>query len=390
MPEKRTSDLSPNIIARFSILLLIVFCGPGLLSACTIFTVVDGNTVLMGNSEDFTKQGAVWFVPAAEGRFGRVNVGFHNFINQREDFAQGSMNEKGLAFDAAVTAKVPWTTDEGKETPDNLLEKIMNECATVSQAVDYFEKFNCPHLASSQFMFADATGDSAVIAWMPKTGLSIVRRSGNHQVATNTRLELSSYRCQRWTRATRELASDTGTVFERARQTLNSIHQHGPGGFTSYSCIYDLRLRKVYLYALGDFDHVAVLDLKEELAAGAVEYLMKELYETEPDLKSIKALPQRTDYGTRIHLSKPELTRFAGTYSPDIAPEIRVRVEATDDGLRVHNPGQPPADLFPEAATVFRLAPDRGQVTFHVPTDGSISGLTLHKASDDVHAARVE
>lgn len=238
-------------------------------------------------------------------------------------------------------------------------------------------------------MFADATGAAVVVAWLPEKGLSVVRRSGNHLVATNTRLEMSGYLCQRWMRATRELTSQTGTTFERARQALNGIHQHGPAAFTSYSCIYDLRQRKVYLYALADFEHVAELDLMEELATGATEYLMKDLFETEPDLKRIKAKPQRTDYGTQIRLSAAQLQRFSGTYSPLIAPEIRVQVEATDDGLRVHNPGQPPASLLPETPTVFRIAPDRGQVTFHVEPSGQIRGLTLHKGRD-VYASRIQ
>jgi len=89
-------------------------------SACTLFTIVQNDVVLMGNNEDFTKQGAIWFIPARNGNFGRVNVGFHHIFGRREEFAQGSMNEKGLAFDAAVVEKIPWKPDPNKETPDNL------------------------------------------------------------------------------------------------------------------------------------------------------------------------------------------------------------------------------------------------------------------------------
>lgn len=58
------------------------------------------------------------------------------------------------------------------------------------------------------------------------------------------------------------------------------------------------------------------------------------------------------------------------------------------DGLRVENPGQPGARLFPESERVFRVAPDRGQVSFELAPDGRVTGLTLHKLSD-VFARRV-
>jgi len=57
------------------------------------------------------------------------------------------MHEKGLAFDVTVTSEIPWEANPTKETPDNLLEKIMNECATVDEAITYFHKYNCRYPA---------------------------------------------------------------------------------------------------------------------------------------------------------------------------------------------------------------------------------------------------
>lgn len=379
------SRVRPSAIA---LLVLAVLTTPAV--ACTIFAVSRDGVVLMGNSEDFTKRGAVWFVPGGEGRFGRVNVGFHSLFGKREDFAQGSMNERGLAFDAAVVVKVPWEADPNKETPDNLLEKIMNECSTVAEAVEYFERYNCEYLASSQFLLADAGGASAVVTWLPEKGLSVVQREQNADslVATNTRLEPSGYRCQRWVRAMNELQTDGRSAFEAAREALHGIHQHGPAAFTSYSCIYDLKNRRLFLYNLANFDEVVELDLMAELQKGSPSYLMKKLFQHSPPLKELKSKPQRMEYATRVKVSRDDLVRLEGQYRPDIAPQITVRVEAVDGGLQVHNPGQPPAALFPESSTVFRLAPDRGQVRFHLASDGRVTGLTLHKGRD-VHASRV-
>lgn len=82
------------------------------------------------------------------------------------------------------------------------------------------------------------------------------------------------------------------------------------------------------------------------------------------------------------------LERYAGEYRPDIAPEVVTRIERDGNSLRVKNSGQPDATLYPETETIFRIAPDRGTVSFHVSAEGIVEGLTLHKGRD-VYAARV-
>ena len=107
-----------------------------------MFTLVRDGMALMGNNEDFVEPGYVWFVPPAEGRLGRINFGFKG-----DRFVQGSMNEKGLCFDAAVTADIAWQPDPAKKDTENLLELIMDTCATVDEAETLFRTYNCKHLA---------------------------------------------------------------------------------------------------------------------------------------------------------------------------------------------------------------------------------------------------
>ena len=67
--------------------------------ACTAFLVAQGDTVLVGDNEDyFNPRTHVWFVPAEEGKLGRVYFGFDDFN------PQGGMNERGLFFDGFTTA----------------------------------------------------------------------------------------------------------------------------------------------------------------------------------------------------------------------------------------------------------------------------------------------
>lgn len=373
---------------RFALTLFAAVLFANIGEACTVFTITTANHALLANNEDFNKRGAIWFVPAGPEHFGRVNVGFHDSFGKVEEFAQGSMNEKGLAFDAMVVAKVPWQPDPNQQTPENLVDQIMDQCKSVAQAVEHFGKYNCPYLATTQFMFADASGASAVIAWDPGQGLSVVMGAGAYQVATNTRIAASGYRCPRAMRVTQVLNSVGQLDNEAARRGLQSVHQRGPGGFTSYACIYDLRNQTVLLYNLTNYDEAVEFDLPQELSKGETTHLMKNLFDRSPSLKEVRAGQQRTDFDTRVKLPPEDLQRFSGQYVPDVAPDIVVRVEATEDGLLVHNPGQPPATLYPEGRAVFRLDPDRGQVTFQLSEAGAVTGLTLHNASD-IKAKRI-
>lgn len=351
-------------------------------AACTIFSVVRDGHVLVGNNEDFTRPGIVWFVPSSPHRLGRVNVGFDKSL------AEGSMNEKGLCFDSTALPKVPWRGDLLKQRPQNLLDKIMDECGTVAEAVEYFRKFDCPPLGDAQFLFADASGASAVIAWLPDKGLSIVERQGDHQIVTNTRLEASGYRCPRFAKAEQVLTARHDASVETMAAVLAAIHQRGPGGFTSYSTVYDLPARKVYLYNLADFSRVHEFDLTAELGKGAHTLEMATLFPGGATLADVTAGEQRAEFSTRIDLPPEVLERYAGEYRPDIAPEVVTRIERDGNSLRVKNSGQPDATLYPETETTFRIAPDRGTVSFRVSAEGIVEGLTLHKGRD-VYATRV-
>jgi len=364
----------------------LIGCSATKVFACSAFCVVRDGKVFFCNNEDFTKPGFIWFVPAAKGRFGRVNLGFD------DRFAQGSMNEKGLAFDAMALQKVPWKADPSKETPQNLIEKIMNECQSVEEALLYFDKYNCRHLGGGQFLFADAIGDAAVVAWLPDSGISITRISSDHLLATNTPLEASGYRCQRFVKAEQMLGALMNTEPSSVAAVLNAVHQRGPGAFTSYSNIFDLRNRTVHLYNLANYEESVVLNLRKELDNGSTKSRpLAEFFRASPTLDSIRAGEQRSSWDTRVPLTNEQLDKMVGTYSPEQDSTVKFDVRRGDGVLLVENPGQPVAALIPESNTSFRIAPDRGQVTFvfRAENDAVPTGLILHKGRD-VRANRVE
>jgi hypothetical protein len=340
---------------------LIVLVALGLLApqesskVCAMFTPVSGDTVLMGNNEDFYKPGYVWFVPVKEGRLGRVNFGFS------DKFVQGSMNEKGLCFDAAVVAEIPWEPDPTKKDTENLLEHIMDTCGTVEEAIGLFETYNCKHLAGAQFMLADASGDAAVVTWMPESGLNVVRREGDYLINTNTRLEYSQFRCERYVLAERKLKDSGAPSVVLARDALDTIHQEGEGAFTSYSNVYDLKKGLVHVYNLANYEEVVTFDLKAELSRGPRRVALKKLFKDSPKLSALRKAPRR-NYETEISLPAAELESFAGNYSV-MEGKATIKIDVEDSGLRFIPPDGKAAHLFPESATKFRIR-EGGQVTF--------------------------
>lgn len=344
---------------------------------CAILALVEDGHVFLGNNEDFHLPGVIWFVPGRNGRYGRVNVGFET------DFAQGSMNEAGLAFDAAAVPEVPWEPDPAKETPANLIERIMFECATVAEAIDYFERYNCPHLADSQFLFADATGAAAVIAWLPGTGLDVRRMDGDHTIATNTRLGMSGYRCPRWTKAHQILSGGGG--IDAVSRALDAIHQEGAAS-TTYSTIYDLKRRTIRLYNLSNFDEYVEFGLAAELDKGRHALKMKTLMDANHTLDELTKRPAKA-YNTRVELEPAVLAAYAGRYQPE-GSTVVIEIRAEDPDLIWSIEGEPDARLFPESERTFRIAPDQGQVSFTTDSSGAVTGLTLHRGGDG-HARRL-
>ena len=82
-----------KVLLIFQILILSIFNQlPAY--ACTAFTMSDRQSVLVGNNEDYNiPYTRVWFLPAENGRYGRVYFGYDNWS------PQGGMNDQGLLFE---------------------------------------------------------------------------------------------------------------------------------------------------------------------------------------------------------------------------------------------------------------------------------------------------
>lgn len=233
-------------------------------SACTGFCAVgkDGH-VLVGNNEDwFNPRSKLWFVPAKQGAYGRLYVGFDDM----NPF--GGMNERGLWFDGFAAPPLRATRSADLPSyPGNIVDAAMAQCATVEEVVTLFSRYNRSFLAEAILMFADASGDAVSIE-----ANAIVRKrpERGHFVQTNFHQSRGSdgggY--DRYQTASAMLERAAGDIsLDLFRRILSATHQEGSGP-TQYSNVYDLTSRTMYLYYFHDYERVATFRLAEELKKG--------------------------------------------------------------------------------------------------------------------------
>jgi penicillin V acylase-like amidase (Ntn superfamily) len=117
-------------------------------SACTFFSFAGEDLVLFGNNEGHAdQQTRLWGVPRTEKSYGCVFLGFNSL------FAQGGVNEVGLAFDAAAIAATPLNDHPELPLPDpiNFCEIALRECATIDDVVELIGRYNLSTLQVRSF-----------------------------------------------------------------------------------------------------------------------------------------------------------------------------------------------------------------------------------------------
>ena len=243
---------------------------------CTIFTAHDdAGNVLVGNNEDGyldafgSKDTYIWFVPAQDGLHGYAAWGYEN------RWPQGGMNDQGLFMDTNATAP----HDLGPN-PAGLLTNAdaLGMCTTIED----FAALGPQGIGGYTWvtLVADKSGASMIF-----DGLDPVRPTTNWQVSTNflqNHPEIAGgYPCWRYLAASSMMKNGLVVsvdyfkkIAERTRQgTVN-----GASFLTRYTTIGDLKAGKIYLYWNLDYSRVRVFDLAQELAQGAHEYKMCDLF----------------------------------------------------------------------------------------------------------------
>lgn len=229
--------------------------------ACSIFVLADGKNAIFGNNEDWSDpRPRIWFVPGAVGDYGCAFVGFRNH------WAQGGLNSKGLAFDWVAGFKEDYTPPQSLQaTGANPSEQMLKTCATVEEAIRFYEQYKEPSFSYARILVADSTGASVVIS----------AKDGKLQFEKSARSRGFGFGGQT---LEKKLASNPAPTPENAGAILRECLQTGRFA-TKYSNVYDLKSREIFLYPTPTNASAVELSLDAELKKGEHYYEMARIRE---------------------------------------------------------------------------------------------------------------
>jgi hypothetical protein len=278
--------------------------GPYVPGSCTIFAVRRGEKVFFGNNEDWTDPKTIyWVEPSAQGQYGSVYLGFNRYN------PQGGINEKGLAFDFNALPKSPMKSHgELPRRPGPLINMIMQQAATVEEAMAILRRYDWGGAVAWQMLLADATGDAVVVSAGPEGEMAFTRKSSGDGLLVSTNFNranpdnrLGSYPCPRYEKAVEMLGriqSESDLTVEALRAIVDAVHVEGAGVNTVYSNVMDLRRGAIYLYYGHQYGEVVILDVAKEIAKGSKFTPLRDLFSRETIDKAEK---EHQDYVSRNH-----------------------------------------------------------------------------------------
>ncbi len=221
-------------------------------SACTIAVLTDGKQAFFCNNEDWSNpRTRIWFLPASEGRYGGAFVGFD------DGWAQGGVNTEGLAFDWVAGFKGSALEPRRKALRGNPSEQMLRTCATLDQAIAFYQAYEEPGLQYARVMVAERSGASAVLS----------ARDGRLVIDRLDRSRAFGYGGEV---ATGMLSAAAVTV-EAAAGILRAARQSGRFP-TQYSNVFDLKTGEIFIYRFQASERPVRLRLYEELARPAHGY----------------------------------------------------------------------------------------------------------------------
>lgn len=235
--------------------------------SCTVFYASDGKMTLAGNNEDYNfLLTNILFLPAEEGKFGRVYFG-----SDVARFPQGGMNQKGLFFDGAALDEVTVVPRDPSKPAikGQLILKAMEECSTVEEVRRLFTSYDFSGPMNGHYLVGDKYGNSMIIE--PQ---AFIMKKGRYQIITNfyqSKIAPEKITDYRYRIASQLLERATTISVDLFRRVLNATHyeqSHGEMSTTLYSYICDLKKGEIYLYNFHNFEEAAKINLEDELKKG--------------------------------------------------------------------------------------------------------------------------
>lgn len=370
---------------RFICITAIILLTSSSLYPCTIFMAAKGGKVLAGNNEDFIDpETNMWFLPAEDGKYGRVYFGFGIGL------PQGGMNDQGLFFDYAALPPMPKPLDNQKEIyKGSLVKKAMEECKSVEEVLEIFDKYDRQYMETYQVMFGDRHGNAVIIEKD-----TIIAKQGDYLVCTNFRQSLNKdnpYSIERYTIADQMLRESNEISVELFRSILAKSHQDPPtkkGSRTQYSNIYDLQNGLIYLYHFHNYADVVKIDLEEELKKGEHSVEIPSLFTPmQFSFQEYAKNPVRKKYEA-ASIEPSVLTDLAGEYQVTVLPAMTFEVSNNGDELYCRISGFETYRIYPESENKYFFTTLDAQIEFIRNDDRKVDALTFTMYGNKLPAKR--
>ena len=234
--------------------------------SCTVFYIKNDTLILAGNNEDWKDPfSKMWLYPSANGKYGWIKFGWGS------GFPQGGMNDRGLFWDATSGPYLgmPYSEENKQLYPGPLMQKIIEECECVEDAIALLSMYYCEDQYKAQYLIGDSRFNSIIVE-----GDNIVSMQDDYMILTNfyhSNPELGGYPCWRYETALEMITGNEDYTEYLVGSILSATHQEGKYP-TQYSQIYDLVNCRIYLFHYHNYEEFIVIDLKEELKKGYRSY----------------------------------------------------------------------------------------------------------------------
>ena len=317
--------------------------------ACTIFVLTDTNRALFCNNEDWSNpKTRIWFVPAGDGCYGAVYVGFN------DGWAQGGFNTEGLAYDWVMGHPETWEPDPHLPyARRDSSRRMLETCGTVKDAIAFYRSHNEPGFRRSKILVADRTGASVIIG----------AKDGKLQVEQENQCRGFGFGRRTLNAA---LATNSEPTVANGFKIVHDCRQ--PGEYaTKYSNIYDLKSGDIFLYPLSERDGEVKFNLAAELKKGGHYYDMPQIKEQlaqapRPLLLNMKRFP--------VDEFKPIPDK-----EPEVTAHLRSMILDAADGASHTNDYT--AELWKE------ISPKQKEIQNSIKLTGGFVSMTLVDRSDE-------
>ena len=269
---------------------------------CSIFTVKYEDSVYFGSNEDEggnRRRTDIWFVPPDDDRsYGCAYVGFAENIPGGDDIDGieiGGINTEGLCFDSNGILPLEYVNYRNDLGPSlyylTSWDRILRECATVSEVIEWYQTHNIGGYWGDQTHFADKTGDAVVVSPALDGSIAFTRINGSYLISTNFNVDHPGgpyYPCTRYIlmdAMLKDMINTSSVTVDRCKRVLEVVHvpSHISYPGTLYSNVFDLKQQLIYLYIHGNYEDVVILNVSEELAKGYHGYVINDLAEYTPE-----------------------------------------------------------------------------------------------------------